>query len=76
MSCHCFSCGQDFGGERAFDLHRRGPHAPVGLPSQRRCLTAAERELAGLRLKAGVWYTHGPKSAGTRRAAAAQDGAP
>jgi hypothetical protein len=47
----CRTCGQDFGGVRAFDLHRVGTHAydySTSRPDGRRCLTTDEMLARGL----------------------------
>jgi hypothetical protein len=41
--CLCSACGQMFGGEQAFDLHRVGSFEPM----ERRCLTKEEIESRG-----------------------------
>lgn len=60
--CKVEGCHQTFGGTGAGDLHRVGRHGV-----DRRCLTPAEMEAAGLRLVRGIWKREGPL---TRRAAA------
>jgi hypothetical protein len=43
--CLCSACGKDFGGVRAFDLHRVGKHAYSYSPERpdgRRCLSEQE----------------------------------
>lgn len=55
----CTSCGQDFGGERAFDLHRVGDHDHLFSPDHpegRRCLTEQEMIERGMyRGRYGRW---------------------
>lgn len=51
----CTSCGSDFGGIRAFDLHRVGSHDYLygeGHPDGRRCLNEAEMLERGMYLNA------------------------
>jgi hypothetical protein len=56
---YCATCGRDFGGTRAFDLHRIGKHAYLHShehPDGRRCMTEAEMLERGLYLNAnGRW---------------------
>ena len=56
---YCSACDQDFGGERAFDLHRVGDHAydyTVQHPDGRRCLTPDEMLGRGMYLNSsGRW---------------------
>lgn len=50
--CRCAGCGEYFGGERAFDLHRTGSHEK----RERRCLSQSGMRDAGLSLNAkGYW---------------------
>lgn len=52
---HCTVCHQTFTGTQSGDMHRVGPHWPIG---QRRCLTPAEMETKGMRRNArGRWTT-------------------
>jgi hypothetical protein len=55
----CSACGQDFGGERAFSMHRVGSHqydASTDRPDGRRCLTAEEMRGRGMYLNSfGRW---------------------
>ena len=49
--CGCATCGRIFGGEWSFDLYRVGRYEP----DERRCLSDAELEDKGMRLKNGAW---------------------
>jgi hypothetical protein len=55
----CSACGLDFGGVRAFDLHRVGSHqydVSTERPDGRRCLTVEEMLERGLYLNpSGRW---------------------
>jgi hypothetical protein len=57
--CLCSACGQDFGGVRAFDLHRVGKHAysySAKHPDGRRCLNEQEMQERGMYLnESGRW---------------------
>jgi hypothetical protein len=55
-ACRCDACGARFCGLTAFDLHRTGEYATTPMRSTRRCLTAAEMHLRGMRKgSTGVW---------------------
>lgn len=49
--CQCAACGLFFGSDRCFDRHRHGRHEPY----ERRCLSTAELQAAGLVEHNGVW---------------------
>src|SRR5690606_1230898 len=56
-ACRCSVCGEYFGGEKSFDLHRVGPMA------DRRCLPRSGMQAAGLELdSSGYWRRRGPSS--------------
>lgn len=63
IACLCTSCGEDFGGVTAFDLHRVGKHAylhDAEHPDGRRCLSRDEMVERGLKLdKHGRWRAPG-----------------
>jgi len=67
----CRSCGEDFNGDRYFDLHRVGAHEYEWSPEHedgRRCLDESELRARGLRRNAeGRW--HDPESAERLRGA-------
>lgn len=49
--CLCSTCGCFFTGTTGFDKHRIGKHEPY----ERRCMTAAEMQAAGLVERDGIW---------------------
>jgi hypothetical protein len=57
--CLCSACGKDFGGVRAFDLHRVGKHEydyNPDHPDGRRCLSEQEMLARGMYLnESGRW---------------------
>lgn len=56
--CRCTACGEYFGGERGFDMHRVGV-----FPDSRRCLNPTEMLGIGLQqVSSGHWARIGPGS--------------